>query len=138
MKKEDWNKIEKELFYGYRESVLLMIDGYKVRLTLGKIKMKLMIFVDVKDINLFDILGKKEEDLSILQREVREKFFFQRKKNSINVSAVKKSRLSRKNKEFIISKNKVFTYYEPFFSSFRTLKSKFNKTCKSIEMIKDD
>ncbi len=135
MTKEEWEKVEDELFYGISNMVTLSIDGYTVYLKLIRKGMKLKIMVLIKDVDLFNITGKNDEDLNKRELEARNKFFCKKTKNTININEIKKSKLTKKEKDMIMKRNVKYCFYSPFFTSFRTLKSTFNKNCTSIEKL---
>ncbi len=137
MTKEEWKQIEDELVYGLHHSITLRCDEHIVYLVLSRANMRLKIMILLKDADLAGIITKKHDELSDKEREIMEKLFCKKTKNSINKSELSRSKLSKREKEKILSMNKKYVYYSPYFTSFNTLRRTLEKNCKAVERVMD-
>ena len=135
MTKEDWAKAEKALdnIYGH---VRFIIDGYKV--SVGYVRenpttSRLAVYID----GVFKA-NWCFEDCEIRRRFCRKikKQAYTNKERANFIKAVGKKNATKFEKEH--SNMLYYEYYEPYFGSFRTLKSHFIKNNQSIELAEVD
>lgn len=126
MTKEQWEMIENRLRYP-GGTVRLKIDGYNVALqTQFENKMKLAIAVYIDDKISMEYL-KPESDTC-------KRFMCPVRKCSVTKKDIEKVTRSKKRQQELKEKY-TYTYYVPYWSSFRRLKSHFIKTNTSIELV---
>ena len=129
MTAEDWKKVEDRLSIPY-SSAELKIDGYNV--TIGHalekpLKYCLVVYID----------GVFETKWLFEDCEIRRRFCNRHTKSLL--TAKEKKALKRERKAFRekIIKNSTYVWYEPYWGSFRSLKSHLIKNNKSIEIVED-
>lgn len=126
---EDWKRIDKKLC-SFFERVELVCDGYKLTLALertGQFTNAITVYIN----------GQVEGKWLIEDCEERRRFFCPKSKGfySRKAMAAFKKASKRVFKE-MQAKNK-YTYYEPHWTSFRSLKSHLIKHNKVIEIVVD-
>ena len=67
--------------------------------------------------------------------EIRRRFCQKHTKSLLNAKGKQKLKRERKEIREQVIKNTTYEWYEPYFSSFRTLKSHFIKNNNSIELV---
>jgi hypothetical protein len=129
MTAEEWKNAEKALstIFG---SVKMMADGYEISVHYSYDKpgkYVLMVYVN----------GYVKGEWIVKDCEIRRKFYSCRKKSLISKTKFIKEcgkraydRCVKENPDMLY-----YTYYTPYFDSFRTLKSHFIKNNQSIELI---
>lgn len=130
MTDEEWKTAEANLsgIYGY---VRLTIDGYNVTVEkrqLSETRLCLAVYID----GTFKIKWALE-DCDIRRRfchKVTKKMYTNKAKAKFEKSVGKRAaaQFEKENKDLL-----TYSYYEPFFASFRTLKTQLIKNNKSIE-----
>lgn len=130
MTTEDWKKAETDLSMPYGK-INMLIDGYNVSVMTVPYKpltYGLEIFID----GGFKLSWLKEDC------EIRRRFCCRRTKSLL--SARQKKELKRKRKKFreLVEKEMLYEWYEPFWMSFRSMKSHFIKNNTSIELREED
>lgn len=126
---EDWKRIEAKLrdFFNY---VKLVCDGYELTLVLqriGQFSNAIAVYIN----------GKIDGKWLIEDCEERRRFWCPKSKSFYSkkdMAAFKK--ISRRVFKEMQAKNK-FTYYEPYWTSFRSLKSHLIKHNQVIEIVVD-
>lgn len=131
--KEQWENIEQKL-NGYFASVELMIDGYKITLRLGRLKsMRLAIVIYTN--GTIDCSARITEETEIHRR------FWHPRKKYIHSAKYRKwfNRLGKRRREALCydDANKTFTYYWPWWTSFKSMKAHFIKNNQSIELVEE-
>ncbi len=130
--KEQWAHVEAQLsgWFGIAD---LRIDGYDITLRLGRLKaMRLAIMVYVN--GTIDYSAKITEGT-----EIQRKFWCPRKKY-LHTTKYRKwlNRLSKRRREMLgEDADKSFTYYWPWWTSFKSLKAHLIKNNQSIELIEE-
>lgn len=129
MKPEDWKEVESRLSIPY-SSVKLKVDGYNVKIghALEKpLKYCLVVYID----------GKFKMEWALNDCDIRRRFCNRHTKSIL--TAKEKKALKRERKAFRekIIKDSTYEWYEPYWSSFRSLKSHLIKNNKSIEIVED-
>ena len=129
MTAEDWKKVEDILSIPY-SSAELKVDGYNV--TIGHalekpLKYCLAVYID----------GVFETKWLFEDCEIRRRFCNRHTKSIL--TAKEKKALKRERKDFRekIIKNSTYVWYEPYWGSFRSLKSHLIKNNISIEMVEE-
>ncbi|EES73465.1 hypothetical protein POTG_01760 [Paenibacillus sp. oral taxon 786 str. D14] len=126
---QDWKDIERRL-KGFYDPVKLVCDGYELTLILqrtGQFTNAIAVYIN----------GKIDGKWLIEDCEERRRFFcpksrsFYSRKDMANIKKISK-RMFRE----MQAKNK-YVYYEPFWTSFRSLKNHLIKNNKSIELVVD-
>ncbi|MBO5449701.1 MAG: hypothetical protein J5994_10310 [Ruminococcus sp.] len=127
MTPEDWAKVEKALSNPFNY-VNLKIDGYNVMIghALEKpLKYCLAVYIDCE--------FKMEWALS--DCDIRRRFFRRRTKSLLTAKEKKALKRERKDFQEKIKKESTIEWYEPCWSSFKSLKSHLIKNNKSIEFV---
>lgn len=127
MTAEEWEKVESALNSPFGR-VKLKIDEYNIDIgiVLDKpLKYCYAVYID----GIFK--GKwLSEDC-----EIRRRFCQRHTKSLLNAKGKQKLKRERKEIREQVIKNTTYEWYEPYFSSFRTLKSHFIKNNNSIELL---
>lgn len=132
MTKEEWAKAENEMSTPYG-MVDLKIDGYDVSLRIarnGNLKYCIAVYVN----------GYIKVEWALNDCEIRRKFYCKHT-NSL-LSQKEKNKLKKESKavrSMVMDcyNGKIdYNWYEPYFCSFKTLKSHFIKNNTSIEMVR--
>lgn len=115
MTKEQWEAVENKLYSTYGD-VRLKIDGYDVSIRTERNKMKLVFAVYVD--------GKIKSEWILNDCEIRRKFYCKSTKCAVHVDYKKLGKASKAVKKEVeeYRKQNTFSYYLPYFKSFRTLK----------------
>ena len=127
MTKEDWKEAERRLSYPFGRAEFL-IDGYKVTVVVVEdkpLKYTLAVYVD----------GKIKYEWALKDCEIRRKFYFESKRSLL--SATERKKLNREKKavrDAVLAQSKYIVYL-PYFSSFRSLKSKLLNNNDAIELV---
>jgi hypothetical protein len=132
MTNEEWKTVEDELKSPFGHAKL-KCDGYEVALVVQRykeLKFRITIYVDGW------IKGKYVTEDS----EIRRKFMCPRSKYVYSAkSRIEAKKMKKKELELLKSKGfdpwRKITYWTPFWSSFRSLKSHLRKNCETIELI---
>lgn len=129
MTSDDWKKVEEKLSYPL-SNVKLKIDGYNV--TIGHalekpLKYCLVVYIDY----VFKV------EWALNDCDIRRRFCRRRTKSLL--TAKEKKALKREKKAFReeIEKKMTCEWYEPYWNSFRSLKSHLIKNNQSIEIVED-
>ncbi len=134
MTKEEWLEAENKMS-GPHGMVDMRIDGYDVSLRVaksGKLKYCIAVYVN----------GYIKGEWLVKDCEIRRKFFRCGVKSAFSKKEKDKifKGMSKKQREKFEAENYDrlhYKYYEPYFSSFKTLKSHFIKNNTSIEMVRE-
>lgn len=125
MTADDWKNAEEKLNRYY--AVRLSIDNYDVTLRIVPNGMCLEIAVYVNGcINLSDIVN---------DTDIRRRFYQKHIKSILTAKDKKLMRGISKAKRKEIEENSKFSWYEPYWQSFRTLKRHLINNNKSIELV---
>lgn len=124
----EWQKVENKLSMPY-SIVGLNIDGYIVSISTEKIsnlKYGYMVYVD----------GKFNYKWALEDTDIRKRFYQKHKKNLISNKELKELKKIRKSfdKKTANDDKLVYSYYTPYWTSFRSLKLHFIKNNKLIEL----
>ncbi len=135
MTNEEWKIAEKRLsgFYGH---VRLKIDGYNVTVEkrrLSEMRFCLVLFID----------GKFQNQWAWEDCDIRRRFCHQSRRQLLSKKEMETFKKKIGKREFCrLAKEhpeKLYhIFYEPFFGSFRTLKSQLIKNNSSIELAEDE
>lgn len=133
MTKEEWAETEDKMSSPFG-MVDLKIDGYDVSLRIvknGNLKYCIAVYVN----------GYIKFDWATKDCEIRRKFYHCGTKSCLSKKEKDKifKGMSKKQREKYEAENYEkmhYKYFEPYFSSFRTLKSHFIKNNTSIEMVR--
>ncbi|AEG60035.1 hypothetical protein [Desulforamulus ruminis] len=128
MTPQDWKEVELSLNSFYKQAVL-MCDGYKITLTLGRISQ----FKNGIKVYVNNVLKLK---WMIEECEERRRFFRPIKKSLI--SPKEKAAFKRLSKKAKLDIKTEYTYYAPYWTSFRALKAHLIKHNKSIELVREE
>lgn len=130
MTKEEWSQVE-EALKSIFSMAQLKVDGYKITLRLERLdtyRNRIMVYINEQ------FKGK----WLIEDCEERRRFFRKREKSLI--TAKQKKDLNKLPKKFKKEHeewfNRSYIYYEPYWSSFNSLKKHLIKENESIELIK--
>ncbi len=129
--KEQWELIEQKLSgsFGF---VDLMIDGYKITLLLQRVRMRLVIAICVN--------GKFEMSHNLTEgTDIQRRFWCPRKKYIHSAKYRKSFKRMRKSLRESLEHdaNRTWTYYWPWWNSFRSLKAHLIKNNQSIELAEE-
>lgn len=129
MTAEEWKKVEKTLSVPYF-SVKMTIDGYNISIITVEYKPLRYcyeIFVDGK----FKLKWLTEDC------EIRRRFCCRRTKSLLSAKQKKELKRERKKIREYVEKEMTYEWYEPFWTSFRSLKNHLIKNNTSIELVED-
>ncbi len=127
MTDEEWSSIHKELCGGCG-IVKLLIDGYNITLiTQPEKDLKYVIGVYIDGKMCFDWINKECEE--------RGRFYCQRKKLLVSSRKLANLKVSEKKRKAIREKN-TYYYYEPYWTSFNSMKRHFIKNNADIKIVK--
>lgn len=128
--KDEWDKIKTDLsLYGFVE---LTIDEYIITLRVRSTKNFLVrnIFIYVNgEFNSEWVYSKKDKDPCF--EDIRRRFLRKRNKGLSSVANLRKKGWRKKDAEKFVAE-RMFTYYDPHWTSFETLKSHLIKNNKDI------
>lgn len=128
--KDEWDKIKTDL--SIYHSICLKIDGYIITLQVCSTKniltRVLMIFVN-GTFNYEWVYSKKDEDPCF--EDIRRRFLRKRNKGLSSVANLRKKGWRKKDAEKFVAE-RMFTYYDPHWTSFETLKLHLIKNNKDI------
>ncbi|EJL38961.1 hypothetical protein PMI08_05245 [Brevibacillus sp. CF112] len=124
---QDWKDIEQSLKELYR-SVKLICDGYELTLVLqriGQFRNAIAVYID----------GKINGKWMIEDCEQRRRFYCPKSKSFYSKKDMADfKKISKRIFKEVQAKNK-YVYYEPYWTSFRSLKNHLIKNNKSIELV---
>lgn len=129
--KEEWERAEKALsgICGY---VKFKIDGYDVAVQLerwSKMSMVMVVYVNGKlDLKWMDSNSEYEESQRFCMPH-KKSLLSQKTKNYL------KKQTKKFQKQFYAENKTEYTYYEPVWKSFRSMKAHFIKNNESIEIV---
>lgn len=129
MTKEEWSKVEKALQSLYTQ-VVLNIDGYKINLHLERMN-------TFKNVITVYVNGEFKGKWLLEECEERRRFFRKREKSLISAKDRKAlNKLPKKErKEFEEDYGGKYSWYEPWWTSFSSLKRHLIKENESIELV---
>lgn len=127
----DWEKVENKLSYPFG-GVKLRIDGHDINIMVEKegpksLKYVLAVYVD----------GYIKVEWCTNDCEIRRKFYSKHTKSLLTAKDRKSSwfkHLNKSDKDKTI-KSAEYSWYSPYFSSFKMLRSHFTKNNNSIELV---
>ncbi|MBG9567457.1 hypothetical protein [Brevibacillus agri] len=124
---QDWKDIEQRL-KGFYDSVKLICDGYELTLVLqriGQFRNAIAVYID----------GKIDGKWMIEDCEQRRRFYCPKSKSFYSKKDMADfKKISKRIFKEMQAKNK-YVYYEPYWTSFRSLKNHLIKNNKSIELV---
>lgn len=127
---EEWKSCEERLS-GYWGVIHLKADEYNLTLAVvqtQKLKQEIVVYVD----------GKIKGEWIGNDCEIRRRFFNKHKKCIFPQTEMKKIKKMRKEIREKALENAYFYWYEPYWQSFRSLKSHLLKNNASIELVEND
>ena len=130
MTAEEWKTCEQRLFSNYR-GVRLKVDEYNLTIAVvptKKLKLEIMVYID----------GEFRGEWIINDCEIRRRFYNKHKKCFYSQAEMKKIMRLRKALREEELKNAYYYWYEPYWQSFRSLKSHLIKNNSSIELVDND
>ncbi len=129
--KEQWAVIKDKLSGAFGMAELL-IDGYKITLIVEQIRMRLVITIYVN--GTLDMSAKMSEGT-----EIQRRFYWPRKKFIHSEKYLKSFKRLRKSVRLALGDNwnETWTYYWPWWTSFKSLKAHLIKNNQSIELIEE-
>ncbi len=124
MTPEQWKELEQTLSSSYGIAKL-KIDGYNITLNVEPYKglrSCIAVYVDgkIKWANIFN------------DCDIRRRFYCKRTKQLFKADKIKEAKMTRAEREAL-----GYEYYEPWWTSFRSMKSHFIKNNASIELLED-
>lgn len=124
---QDWKDIERKL-NGFYDRVRLVCDGYELSLVLRR-------YNQFRNVIAIYVNGVVEGKWYLEDCEERRRFFCPKTKNLL--SRKEKAGLKKVSKRLLkqMEAKSKYTYYEPYWSSFRALKSHLIKHNKVIELV---
>lgn len=128
---EQWKVLEQMLSSSYGIAKL-KIDGYSITLNVEPYKglrSCIAVYVD----------GKIKMDNITNDCDIRRRFYCKHTKQLFKMDKPKKARMTKAEKKELedFKKRNTFEYFEPFWTSFRSMKSHFIKNNTSIELLED-
>ncbi|MDR9503391.1 hypothetical protein RI662_03625 [Brevibacillus agri] len=124
---QDWKDIEQRL-KGFYDSVKLICDGYELTLVLqriGQFHNAIAVYID----------GKIDGKWMIEDCEQRRRFYCPKSKSFYSKKDMAEfKKISKRIFKEMQAKNK-YVYYEPYWTSFRSLKNHLIKNNESIELV---
>lgn len=124
---DDWKYVEEKLSFPY-ETVEMKIDGFNVSFTTvadkNPLKYHIAVFID----SYFDI------NWCLQDCEIRRRFCCKHKKSLLSANAKRKLKREKKSVREEVEKRMSYEYFEPYWYSFRNMKSHLIKNNESIEL----
>lgn len=131
MTPEQWKELEQTLSssYGFAK---LKIDGYNITLNVEPYKglrSCIAVYVD----------GKMKMENITNDSDIRRRFYCKHTKQLFKIDKKKAARMTKAEKKALdeLRKETVYEHYEPWWTSFRSMKSHFIKNNASIELLED-
>jgi hypothetical protein len=133
MKREDWKKVEDRLRFPGAQ-VSLRVDDREVCLGVrtDKMKMVIQVFIDGWTRGEWLNVEKPCPEQDFMKRH--ERYIWSKKERDAAAKFAKRWG-KRAAKEHLGDMNKKFVFFSPYFSSVRAVRTQYEKTFKSIELI---
>lgn len=125
MTEKDWEVVRARI--DVTPPAHLIIDGYDIKISLQRVKMKLYYLIIVND-------TIKEEWMDE-ECEIRRKFYQCHKKHLFSTAEKKKA--DRALRKYMEENDKVYEHFGPWWGSFSRMKSHLIKNNQSIELVRE-